>query len=70
MRCFRKGCLWLQPSKKRINSLIKLQQWFDRYLRRKSIEKIIPLVGMYWYCPDGPGGRSAIKRLNDTVKKN
>ena len=33
------------------NNLIKLQNWFDRYLRRKN-RKLIPLVNNYWYSPD------------------
>ena len=58
-------CPWIEPDEEKINNLIKLQNWFDRYLRRKSLEKLIPLVNNYWYSPDGPGGKSAIKRLNE-----
>ena len=58
------GCPWIEPDQERIDKLIKLQRWFDRFLRRKSIEKIIPKVSEYWFSPDGPGCRAAIKRLN------
>ena len=52
-----------------MDNLIKLQQWFDRYLRRKSLESIIFDVSKYWYSPDGPGGKAAIKRLNQNKYK-
>ena len=30
-----------------------------------KVQKLIPFVNNYWYSPDGPGGKSAIKRLNE-----
>ena len=69
MRCVFWDCPWINPDQKKINNLIKLQKWFDRYLRGKSIERLMPLVDMYWYSPDGPGGKMAIKRLNEIANK-
>jgi hypothetical protein len=31
--------------------------------KRKVNEKLIPMVNNYWYSPDGPGGKKAIKKL-------
>ena len=64
-----RDCPWINPDEQKISNLIKLQKWFDRYLRRKSIERLMPLVDMYWYSPDGPGGKKAIKRLNEIANK-
>ena len=63
-------CPWIEPDEERMDNLIKLQQWFDRYLRRKKLEKLIHLVNCYWFSPDGPGGKGAIRRLNEMVKNN
>jgi hypothetical protein len=69
LRCIVWHCEWINPNEQKINNLIKLQKWFDRYIRRKSIEKLIPMVNNYWYSPDGPGGKKAIKRLNKIANK-
>lgn len=69
LRCIVWHCEWINPNEQKINNLIKLQKWFDRYIRRKSIEKLIPMVNNYWYSPDGPGGKKAIKRLNEIANK-
>ena len=41
------NCPWIEPNEEQINKLVRLQQWFDRYLRRKRLEKLIKLVNMY-----------------------
>ena len=60
-----KGCPWINPNQERMNKLIKLQRWFDRYLLSIKIDKFIPIFEIYWFSPEGPGGRSVIRRLNE-----
>ena len=54
----------MEPGQERMDKLIKLQRWFDRYLLSIKIDKFIPLFREFWFSPDGPGCRAAIKRLN------
>ena len=43
--------------------------WINRKadMRENKIDKFIPSFSKFWFSPDGPGGRSAIKRLNEFI---
>ena len=35
------NCPWINPEEEKINKLIILQKWFDRYLKRKKLDETI-----------------------------
>ena len=57
-------CPWIEPDQDRMNKLIKLQKWFYRYLLSIKINKFVSPFKEFWFSPDGPGYRAAIRRLN------
>tara|TARA_B100001093_G_C26835751_1_gene1018252 strand:- start:776 stop:1375 length:600 start_codon:yes stop_codon:yes gene_type:complete len=63
------GCPWIKPDQERKNKLIKLQKWWKIYLLRNKLNKFLPPFQEFWFSPDGPGYRAAIRRLYESCKK-